>query len=113
MFNGETGKFYIIGTVDGGNVRAIPHEVGHALYYTNSEYHEAVERILNQVDTKPVEEFIFKVGAGFHQDVLSDEAHAFLMTEIEGLKAHGFDVTPYRIVTEQLQANFKKFAGSL
>lgn len=71
------GDFYVIGSNE-INDSTFLHEMRHAYFYTNKQYAEEVKvLLLSELDS--LSGILIKlVEMGYHQDVLLDEAHAYL-----------------------------------
>lgn len=70
---------YIVGVQPDGE--AMEHEICHALYYTEPQYRLAVDFILvnNYHALIPVYQELHEMG--YHEDVIADEAHAYLSAD--------------------------------
>lgn len=79
---GLVSPFYVIGVPTITSVATIKHELGHALYYMNAQYREAVNEILDQAfalsDRASVEGYL--LATGYCAEVLTDEIHAYALT---------------------------------
>ncbi len=75
IFKNEVGKFYIIG-VHKQALHFLEHEIAHGLFYTNDSYRAEVQKIISQFDIEAVKEEL-RQKAGYHEDVLEDEVHAY------------------------------------
>lgn len=86
IFKNESGSFYIIGVyLQTKNPDALlEHEIAHGLFSTNPEYKEQVLAVLSQFDIEPVKEKL-RSKAGYHEDVLDDEVHAYSLDEENGM----------------------------
>lgn len=73
-------KFYIIGLTETNNAQK--HELGHALFYTSSEYKKEVEEVLRTIEPITLKIFTdeFASTLGYHPDVFMDEIQAYLLT---------------------------------
>lgn len=83
------GKFSIIGIsreFEDLDPTLYPHELAHALYYTNEEYRSKVDKEFNKVPDKP-KELILQIlsGWGYSNNTLVDELHAYLATGFKDL----------------------------
>ncbi len=84
-FEGNTNRFYVIATYKDGD---IAHEVSHGLYYTNSKYRKKVKEILaDQAKTGGMGDWEKAIrNMGYHEAVVADEIHAYLMETQDYLK---------------------------
>ena len=103
-------KYYIIATAKNSETKTFDHEIAHALYYLNPKYREEVESVLREIDITPVEKFLKEFYGDYHDSVLRDEAHAWLMHNSKDLQKDGFDISPYIFVTEKLQRVYLKYS---
>ena len=97
----KTGSFYVIGTVEGVDPReALEHELCHALYYVNKEYKEQCDNILKDYDLTFFFKWLEKIG--YCQDVLLDEAQAYLCADYDHLlsRKEEFEDHPFDIPRE-------------
>lgn len=79
-FKEKQGKFYIIGTY-GDEQSLLEHEIAHGLFYINDDYREEALKILSKVELFEVYAYLQKLG--YHQSVWEDEAHAYLLSDVE------------------------------
>jgi hypothetical protein len=89
-----SGKFYVIGTSGVNDSDTLRHEIAHGLYYTNDEYRQKADKILDKIDTTPIERYLERIG--YHPDSWRDECHAYLGDSLKGLAAEGIDTKPYK-----------------
>ena len=87
--------------------QTIMHEVAHGLYSTNEEYRTNVLKIIEKADLNLLFDHLRSMT--YHEDVLKDEAHAYLLADLEFLSKEGIDVVPLLYVHNKLEMNFKKF----
>lgn len=102
-------KFYVIATAKNSETKTFEHEIAHALYYLNPEYRAEIEQVLNSIDIRPVEKFLKEFYGDYHDSVLRDEAHAWLMNNSEDLIKDGFNTQFYQETILQLQAIYAKY----
>jgi hypothetical protein len=102
-------NFYIIATAKNSETKTFEHEIAHALYYLNSQYKFEVDQVLDSINIGPVETFLKDFYGDYHNSVLRDEAHAWLMHNSKDLKKDGFDTKNYRETILRLQAIYKKY----
>lgn len=107
LFEKNVGQFYIIGCAH-EEAKTLKHEIMHGLYYTNPKYRTEVDRILYKVNCKPVHKVLLDLG--YHEEVLHDETHAWLVTNKEPLGEY-FDIKKYQKVIKALDRNYKKFVN--
>jgi hypothetical protein len=104
-FKNKAGDFYIIATAPESGKAKLDHEIAHALYYLNVEYHTKVDDILATIDETPIRTFLTTNPdyASYHNAVLHDEVHAYLAHSSDELEAHGIDLAPYKETIEKLK----------
>ncbi len=87
IFKDEADTFYIIGvhreTKEANQL--LKHEIAHGLFYTNDNYRFEVQQILSQFDIKAIKEEL-RLKAGYHEEVLEDEVHAYSIDFSSNLK---------------------------
>lgn len=110
--NLDENNFYLIAAVDNPATTIANHELAHALYFTNSDYRNEINAVLARVDSKKLEKFIGKKMGDYHDAVLHDEAHAWLMNDHEDLRAMKFDLIPYQQAIVQLNKIFQKYMAN-
>jgi hypothetical protein len=81
MFRHKQGRYYVIGTFekDPDRRETVNHEICHGLYYTEDEYKEAVDKLIEKhwEELKGLREYLTGTG-GYHEDVVVDECHAYV-----------------------------------
>ena len=87
LFRYRTDQFYLIGTSGDSGSATFDHEVCHGLYYTCEEYKEEVDAHLEEYDLKPLFRFLKK--SGYCDEVLMDEAHAYISASGDYLERSG------------------------
>ncbi|MDD5433483.1 MAG: ABC transporter ATP-binding protein [Candidatus Pacebacteria bacterium] len=97
IFKGEAGKFYIIGIHKKAD-HFLQHEISHGLFYTNDNYRLEVQQILSEFDIEAIKEEL-RQKAGYHEEVLEDEVHAYSIDPESNLK------TP---IPQKLSAELRK-----
>lgn len=118
--------FYFIGTFVGGQVDkhgeeddVLSHELAHALFTVNSDYHEEVVRLLDEFrygEDHAGEEYdsAFDVltKMGYHASTIPDEIHAYSATglckELEGVLSES-EMRPFRELFEE----YRSWSGPL
>ena len=75
LFRMERSPFYVIGATSGTD---LTHEIAHALFFTRPSYRTAVLAAMREYDTRALEKDL--AGRGYHRLVLTDEAHAYLVS---------------------------------
>lgn len=104
MVEKETKPFYLIG-VSKSSSEALDHELAHGLYYTNTEYRLAMNKLVKALPSslkKNINAWLKE--AGYTSQVFKDETQAYLAT--------GFPVNikiSYKKHQKQFQEVFKKF----
>jgi hypothetical protein len=114
MFDEDVGDYYIIGCAKGKeneNVDVLQHEIMHGLYYTDLEYQQRVDEILHNERLRVGINFerIYDIleNLGYHESVLKDELHAYLVTCQDVLQENGIKFFgQYRYAINALQANY-------
>jgi hypothetical protein len=110
LFKKCTGQYYIIG-IKKGQSNTLKHELMHALYYTNPKYRQSVERILDSGPSLlPISIYIKNLG--YHNEVLRDETHAYLVTCQDNLKKAAINFDIYKPIIKLLNTNYKKYSKS-
>lgn len=109
LFRKCTGQYYIIGCKK-GNRLTLKHELMHALYYNNSLYRMEVDKILTEVNCL-FQINVYLKNKGYHNQVIRDESHAYLLTCQKQLKEAGINLTPDKYNIELLNNNFKKYSN--
>ncbi len=88
-------KFYVIGTF-GSAPDTLEHEIAHGLFYTNPIYKKKVLAIIDSIPLAAKKPLIayFKRSEGYHDSVIIDEIHAYLLSEVEFLEMRGVPMQP-------------------
>jgi len=107
-FKDELGTFYIIGVhkemkkID----QLLKHEIAHGLFYTNENYKAEVLQVLSRFDVRSIKEEL-RSKAGYHEQVLEDEVHAYSIDSRKKLK------TPIaKNLSEKLRRLYKKYLST-
>lgn len=105
---GVEGKFYLLGYAK-KDARVKKHEIAHGLFYTNPEYRKKVKKILSCYNmlTHPVSHVLRK--QGYHQAVVLDEFHAWVLTDFSYLKAKGVWSNRLEKTRLRLEKVFREF----
>lgn len=87
LFKDEKEIFYIIGVHKETKSinQVLDHEIAHGLFYTNDGYRTEIMQVLSQFDINPIKEEL-RSKAGYHEEVLIDEAHAYIIDLAKSLK---------------------------
>jgi hypothetical protein len=101
-------NFYVTLSVKGGDPDGFEHEMSHALYFLDKEYHDRVNAVLVKYDLRPLQQFIVKTWGNYHDDVLQDEAHAWLLHNEKDLREAGFPTDSLLEMRQELQAIYKE-----
>lgn len=110
LFDGVPRPFYIIGTY-GKEQSSLKHEIAHGFFYTNKEYRNKVLDIIHDIP----EEFKNKIAkhlessAGYHNSVIIDEMHAYLISGLEKLEKDGLERFPFLRFQKRLREVFDDF----
>jgi len=99
--------FYVVITASNSEDE-IKHEMAHALFYTNPQYKKNVLAVLKKYPVKKLEQFLL-TKYGYSKYVVLDEAHAWIMQDLDYLEKDGFDAKPYRSATSELRALYGKY----
>lgn len=88
LFRYRTDEFYIIGAQldQEAEFSALEHEICHGLYYTNPDYRDACQLIIEEHRTEltPILDYLkLKL---YHPAVWDDECHAFISCDLEWLR---------------------------
>lgn len=103
----KRGRYYIIGTVE-KDWDTFRHEMCHALYTTWTSYEIEVNKILDQYDLVPLEDWLRK--QGYDDSVLLDECNAYIVGDwhwLEDQDGIQLDITLYT----QLVALYKGYTS--
>lgn len=73
--------FYFIGTTTGDALDTLDHEIAHALYFTDEEYHQAMEDLLDHMPRKNYDAaWAALQEMRYHPATCRDEVHAYATT---------------------------------
>ena len=88
FFKNKEGNFYIIGATpqDEWFKDTVKHEYVHGAFFTSPSYKSDVISTINEKNPEAVKKALREMGYG--EDVLTDEANAYLLTEPESLGKH-------------------------
>ncbi|MDO8524687.1 MAG: ABC transporter ATP-binding protein [bacterium] len=107
IFKDEGGAFYIIGVHKKSKIKdqLLKHEIAHGLFYTKDSYRLEVQQTLSQFDDiKNIKEEL-SLKAGYHEEVLEDEVHAYSIDFESNLK------TPIpEKLSEELRKLYEKYS---
>lgn len=106
LFRERDGLFYIIGTHDDAEPETLKHEIAHGLYYTAPEYRQEADAVLAKVDLSKIREDLLETG--YSEEVLQDEAHAYLLADYGKLKADGLVNWRHRLASWKLNRIYKR-----
>lgn len=86
-FKDEPEPFYIVGVhkTTKNLDFYLRHEVAHGLFYTDEIYRTEVLKLLSQFDVEKIKEEL-RSKAGYHEQVLDDEVHAYIIYTRKKLK---------------------------
>jgi len=74
-------KYYLIGTDTGADQILLKHEIAHALYYSNLDYKQKIDNLINSIPDTTIERFEFYIKKmGYGDNVVNDEIQANLTT---------------------------------
>jgi hypothetical protein len=85
LFDKNEKDYYIIGIYKGSHQEILKHEIAHALFYTIPEYREKVLQLLKKYKLEIIEQEL-KSKDGYHDEVIEDELHAWILTLPDELK---------------------------
>jgi hypothetical protein len=105
IFNGKTGKYYIIGTY-GKAKRSLKHEIAHGLFYISKGYQSESTLLLENVKCDSFRNYLLRIG--YDDDVMIDEIQAYLVSNIELFKDEA-DITPLLPYKDELEILFRKY----
>jgi hypothetical protein len=108
LFSHMPENFYVTMSVKGGDPDGFEHEMSHALYFLDKEYRDRVDAVLVKYDLRPLQQFIVKTWGDYHEDVLQDEAHAWLLHNEKDLREAGFPTDSLLEMRKELQAIYKE-----
>lgn len=101
----KKGRFYVIGT---DSTDELQHEIAHGLFFVNKDYHDAALKIVKGIDFE-------KTGINkcfkelkYHPDVWEDEAHAYVVEDLQHLKMWDIKIDQLRKAHKALNANYNK-----
>lgn len=87
IFKNQKNLFYIIGIHK--NIKThkelLRHEIAHWLFYTNKDYREEIIEALCKYDIENIKKEL-RLSAWYHEDVLEDEIHAYIIDSWNDLK---------------------------
>lgn len=102
-------KFAVIAVSETSTPSTLKHEVAHALFAINDNYHKEVYKVLDSINLKDVYRILRK--QGYHEKDLDDEAHSYLMNNLNWLKEQGLkSYSSYFEVSAKLNYIFEKYA---
>ena len=81
------GKFYLLGYPK-RSAAAKKHEIAHGMFYTLPEYRDDVLRALDDFNMKTHPLAVYLRNIGYHEAVIVDEFHAWILTEKDHLRTH-------------------------
>jgi hypothetical protein len=84
--------FYVIGTCTDKD-DALDHEIAHAFFYTNQEYRLGMTQLVQHYYSELADLFTHLKKIGYGDNVIVDEAQAYLSTEEGYLKEEGVKVS--------------------
>lgn len=95
--------FYVIGTIQDTDVGTLAHELSHARFFLDILYKQNVTFVLekNSHLIEPLVEHL--KGISYHQKVLLDEAHAYILHEEEYLTSEGLWNSNLAALREELR----------
>jgi len=87
LFKNEQEPYYIIGAHKATRNlnELLQHEVAHGLFYTDKNYRCEILEVLKMFDVKRIKEEL-RSTAGYHEQVLDDEVHAYSISSGKKLK---------------------------
>lgn len=72
--------FYVIGTREGDD-DTLEHELAHALYFVNEEYHNKALKLVQSLSSSRYEQLVACLKKhGYHESTVDDEIHAYMAT---------------------------------
>lgn len=86
LFDKNEKDYYIIGIYKSSDKSNLTHEIAHGLYYTIPEYRKKVLQLLKKYDLSEIKKEL-KSKDGYHDDVIDDELHAWILTFTDDLES--------------------------
>jgi hypothetical protein len=108
LFKNLRERFYVIGICDSGVKGTLTHELAHALFFTDTDYRQAVRRAMVGYDTSALEKQLAEAGYASH--VIPDETQAYLIAPSGKLGAASRALAPLR---RKLRALFRQHSRGM
>lgn len=103
-------SFYLLGTHKKANY-VISHEIAHGLWYLNTKYRNLMKAHIKELPFLTLCQIaVFLKSKSYHPDVIEDETHAYLLTDVKKLTAIGVDISCHANVIETMQKTYNKFS---
>jgi hypothetical protein len=110
-FRRKRGRFYIIGTTSDNKGDVLKHELAHALFYVSPSYKKEVIRALGLCNLTDVYRALKRYG--YHEDLWTDEAHAYILDGKEVLVSYGVPQLQLRDAREKLELIYTKYCETV
>ena len=108
LFRNLKDRFYVIGIYRGSATGNLTHELAHALFFTNTDYRQAVREAMSGYNVSALERQLAK--AGYARHVIPDETQAYLIAPSGRLGKASHALRPLR---RQLRALFREHVRRL
>lgn len=108
LFKDKTENFYIIGTSLENGAEYLKHEIAHGLFYLRPDYKKNVLEVLSRFETTGIREYIKNLNSGYSEAVLDDEANAYLVADLDLLKAECAVEPGYQKLHSELKGLFNE-----
>ncbi len=104
-------KFCIIGTSKKTTRKYLKHEIAHCLYFLHWRYRHNARKILHQIDKIQKKKLLHILSKEelYSDNVLIDELHAYLLTELDFFDRGTVNVKSLKPIQIQLKKNFDNF----
>jgi len=102
-------KFYVIASFKKNKDGTLKHEIAHGLYYLDKEYRKQARKIINQIGKKQrnrISKYLLR--KGYAQEVLEDETHAYILTDLEDIMNVARDKEAVAEANKKLQRNYER-----
>lgn len=104
----DLNSIYIIGTASQNGHEALKHETAHGLFYLDRAYRLQVLDLLHRNDSKLALLKKHLIGLGYCNKVLTDECHAYLLTNKEYLAKEKVEIPGAARLRRKLEAMYQE-----
>lgn len=105
------GKFYLIGYA-GSSLSTKKHEIAHGMFYTNPEYRREVMKELENFSLTNDPVIRHMRDMGYHEAVVVDEMHAWVLTDKSELKKYGLWRPMIQVLSKHLNVIYKRYRNA-